>query len=349
MVATRSRTFAFWLLFGGLAATSLGCELIASVDRSEIEEDSGAATEPDATVADARPDVSVAPDGGGGSDAAPDVTAEVGPDASLDAPAEVSGEASADAQLDAQPDVAPDAQPDVNADAPADAETDVVPDADPCASVTCPDCQTCGADGGCVPVLAGTNCATDSNVCTIDKCDNSGACTHVAVSKAADCGSKECGSSACYSECGPCTGNLVCDPGGTQICVDLCAGVTCTASNQCHVAGTCDQATGVCSNPAKTDGSACTDGDACTQTDTCQAGACTGTNPVTCTASDQCHVAICITATGLCSDSPKGDGAACSTGSACSAGGDSCQGGACSIGTPVVCEAGACDDVTGCL
>lgn len=57
---------------------------------------------------------------------------------------------------------------------------------------------------------------------------------------------------------------------------DLCAGVTCTAPDQCHGAGTCDPATGVCSNPAKPDGSACDDGDACTLGDACQAGACGG-------------------------------------------------------------------------
>src|SRR5207247_9484497 len=51
------------------------------------------------------------------------------------------------------------------------------------------------------------------------------------------------------------------------------------------------------------DGTACNDGNACTQTDTCQAGACVGSNPVVCSASDQCHVAgTCDTATGVCSN-----------------------------------------------
>ena len=65
--------------------------------------------------------------------------------------------------------------------------------------------------------------------------------------------------------------------------------VVCTASDQCHDAGTCNPATGVCSNPAKPNGTACNDGNACTQTDTCQAGVCTGSNPVVCTGPDQCH------------------------------------------------------------
>src|SRR5439155_11523384 len=61
--------------------------------------------------------------------------------------------------------------------------------------------------------------------------------------------------------------------------------VVCTALDQCHVAGTCDTATGLCSNPNASNGTACSDGNACTQTDTCQNGTCTGSSPVVCTAS----------------------------------------------------------------
>src|SRR5207247_710114 len=90
--------------------------------------------------------------------------------------------------------------------------------------------------------------------------------------------------------------------------------VVCSAQDQCHNAGTCDTSTGICSNPAKADGSACNDGNACTQTDTCQSGTCTGSNPVTCTASDQCHVAgTCDTATGICSNPAKAAGTICGT------------------------------------
>src|SRR5205814_597946 len=77
--------------------------------------------------------------------------------------------------------------------------------------------------------------------------------------------------------------------------------VVCSASDQCHVAGTCDPATGHCSNPRTSKGTACNDGNACTQTDTCQSGLCTGSNPVVCTASDQCHVpGTCDPATATC-------------------------------------------------
>jgi hypothetical protein len=54
--------------------------------------------------------------------------------------------------------------------------------------------------------------------------------------------------------------------------------------------GSCDPGTGTCSNPTKpNDTPPCVDGDACTQTDLCESGICFGTNPVVCTASDQCH------------------------------------------------------------
>ena len=67
--------------------------------------------------------------------------------------------------------------------------------------------------------------------------------------------------------------------------------------------------------PAKADGTSCSDGSACTQTDTCQAGTCTGSNPVTCTAADQCHDAgVCNPATGACSSPAKADGTSCSDG-----------------------------------
>ena len=48
--------------------------------------------------------------------------------------------------------------------------------------------------------------------------------------------------------------------------------VTCTASDQCHIAGTCDATTGACTNPAAPDGTHCEGG-------TCQAGSCVPTNP----------------------------------------------------------------------
>ncbi len=55
---------------------------------------------------------------------------------------------------------------------------------------------------------------------------------------------------------------------------DHCIGVVCTALDDCHLAGTCDSATGLCSNILKPDGSVCEDGNACTSGDTCDVGFC---------------------------------------------------------------------------
>src|SRR5207244_2256321 len=91
--------------------------------------------------------------------------------------------------------------------------------------------------------------------------------------------------------------------------------VTCTDLDQCHVAGTCNPATGSCSNPTATNGTPCTDGNPCTQADTCQSGSCVGSNPVTCTALDQCHVAgTCNPATGSCSNPTATNGTPCNDG-----------------------------------
>src|SRR5439155_361606 len=58
--------------------------------------------------------------------------------------------------------------------------------------------------------------------------------------------------------------------------LNKCTTITCAASDPCHVAGTCDPATGQCSNPAAPDGTACNDHNACTLSDACHAGACAG-------------------------------------------------------------------------
>ena len=130
---------------------------------------------------------------------------------------------------------------------------------------------------------------------------------------------------------------IVCDDGNACTQSDSCqAGsctgtnpVACAASDQCHVAGTCDPATGACSDPAAADGTACDDTDACTRSDSCQLGACMGADAVVCLASDQCHVAgTCDPASGACSDPAAPDGTACTDTVTCS-GADVCDAGVC--------------------
>jgi len=178
---------------------------------------------------------------------------------------------------------------------------------------TC-DAWTCAGD----PVPDGAACDDDNTCTSTDNCE-SGACV------GAD---PEPEGSPC-DDLNGCTQQDVCQSGA-------CRGaspVVCTASDQCHVVGTCNAAAGVCSNPAKANGTACNDVNACTQTDTCQSGTCTGANPVVCTASDPCHAAgICNPGTAVCSNPAAPDGTGCNDGNACTTG-DACSGGACG-GTP---------------
>ncbi len=117
-----------------------------------------------------------------------------------------------------------------------------------------------------------------------------------------------------------CNGQI--DEGGDALCAD---------TNVC----TQDLCGGVlgCQHPAVSDGTACNDGNACTQTDTYQAGICTGSNPVICTAPNACYdPGTCDTGTGLCSAAtPKTNGTACDDGNACTVG-DTCQSGTCTAG-----------------
>src|SRR5689334_12060879 len=102
------------------------------------------------------------------------------------------------------------------------------------------------------------------------------------------------------------------------------------------------------------DGAGCDDGNACTQTDVCQNGVCVGTNPVICTAQDQCHAAgTCNPGTGLCSNPVRPDGTACNDGNACTIN-DFCSAGVCTSGNPITCTAqdqchvaGTCSPATG--
>ncbi|MFO0726722.1 MAG: DUF4215 domain-containing protein [Myxococcota bacterium] len=158
--------------------------------------------------------------------------------------------------------------------------------------------------------------------------------------------------SACDVRTGFCVGtnrpdNTACNDGNACTTVDRCISGTCagsvplrcTAADACHTAGTCDAATGACSNPIAPNGTPCTDGNACTQSDSCQAGVCTGATPVVCTASDQCHVAgTCNPGTGVCSNPAAANGTSCSDGNACTQI-DSCQAGVCAGSAPVVCPA----------
>ncbi len=156
---------------------------------------------------------------------------------------------------------------------------------------------------------------------------------------------------AACSDGDPCTVGDACQAGVCQPGTPK----TCVAADACHTAGTCDSATGLCSNPMAADGTTCDDSNACTTASSCSAGTCVATANVICAALDACHeVGTCEASTGVCSNPVKADGATCSDGDACTTG-ETCQAGSCSGGAPVVCgdpgvcKTAACVPATGCV
>ncbi len=250
---------------------------------------------------------------------------------------------------------------------------DGFPNAQTCTPQSCNDnnpctVDTCNANGTCThaPAMSGTSCS-DGNACNgAETCDGAGACkagTPVTCTAQDQCHA----AGTCDPSTGACTNpaaanGTACNDGDACTRTDTCqAGVctggdtvACMAQDQCHVAGTCDRTTGLCSNPAKPDGTACNDGSACTRTDICQAGVCNGTNPVTCAAGDQCHgTGTCNPATGTCTNPALADGTPCNDGNACTRT-DTCQAGSCQGANAVTCVAadqchlaGTCDPTSG--
>ena len=207
----------------------------------------------------------------------------------------------------------------------------------------------------------------DPNLCTTDLCVN-GVCKHhisvvctaldqchvvgVCDPRTGICTNPDAPDGTTCNDDNACTQTDTCQSG-------ICMGsnpVTCTALDQCHVIGVCDPSTGICTNPDAPNGTPCNDNNACTQTDTCQSSTCVGSNPVICTALDQCHLAgTCDSSTGLCSNPNAPDDTPCSTGNQCFTN-DTCQIGVCTNGTPFVCPppgpcqvSVTCDPVNGCI
>ena len=217
-----------------------------------------------------------------------------------------------------------------------------------------PSCAS--ADFTNVATAWGTNAMETSGQAVLDVQTMNG--TEICDGKDNDCdGLVDEGGDALCNDGNACTGMETC--GGAAGCQAGTA-VVCTASDQCHVAGTCNPVTGLCSDPAAPNGTSCSDGNACTQSDSCIAGVCVGAVPVICTASDQCHgPGLCDTSSGQCSNPTLPNGTPCNDGNACTGAtgmGDTCQAGVCDGGNPTVCSAsdqchvaGTCDPSTRCL
>jgi hypothetical protein len=236
-----------------------------------------------------------------------------------------------------------------------------------CTGVVCVAYDQCHVAGVCNPAtgLCSNPTATDGTAC-----NDGNACTQTDVCQSGVCVGGNpvvCNPlDQCHvaGVCNPATGTCsnptaangtACNDGNACTLIDVCESGVCTGGNpvvchaldQCHRAGVCNPATGMCSNPAATDGTACNDGNACTQTDVCQSGVCVGGNPVVCNALDQCHVAgVCDPTTGMCSNPTAANGTACNDGNACTLI-DVCESGVCTGGNPVVCAVGTCNPATG--
>jgi hypothetical protein len=192
---------------------------------------------------------------------------------------------------------------------------------------------------------------TQLNPCATTVCNDGNPCTddHCRVIGTAPNLSAEC--YATNDNTNTCSDGSLCT---TDTCVDgTCTGsssVTCQASDQCHVAGTCNPATGACSNPVRT--GTCDDGNSCTTGETCDAnGQCTGGSAVSCDDGNVCTTDGCNPASGCThanNTNPCNDGNACTTGDVCSGG--SCVGGSppnCNDGN--VCTNDSCNPASGCV
>ena len=179
------------------------------------------------------------------------------------------------------------------------------------------------------------NACTQADVCASGSCASGSPVVCTAIDACHDVGTCAPATGVCSNPAKP--NGTACNDANACTTTDSCQGgactgsnpVICTASDSCHLTGTCAPATGFCSNPVAANGTVCSDGDACTQTDACASGVCTGSNPVTCTATDVCHdVGTCAVATGICSNPPRANGSACDDGSSCTTN-DACSSGVC--------------------
>lgn len=145
-----------------------------------------------------------------------------------------------------------------------------------------------------------TPCTGDMNDCTEDQCF-SGLCEHRPLSDGVNCddGNLCTTTDQCYA------GNCV---GSGQI--------ECPSPAECHIQGTCNPGTGICSDPLESDGVGCSDdGNSCTRNE-CLSGVCSPqarSDGATCTSDDySCTADVC--SSGVC---VHNIGAGCLIGGVC--------------------------------
>src|SRR5262249_40434793 len=100
----------------------------------------------------------------------------------------------------------------------------------------CTQGDSCEA-GACVGTAI--ECAASDQCHTAGTCDpQTGTCSNPVKANGSSCNDGSACTQGDSCEAGACVGTAI----------------ECTASDQCHTAGTCDPQTGVCSNPAKPNG-----------------------------------------------------------------------------------------------
>lgn len=221
-----------------------------------------------------------------------------------------------------------------------------------CLGYACVDGVCCDSpcNGGVCAACSVAKGAPKDGTCKIldaTPCDDQNPCTQ----------SDTCQTGACVGT--PLTGTA-CDDGDACTQTDTCQAGTCVGSDavacaavdSCHDVGTCDPASGQCSNPAKLDYTVCDDGQGCTISDRCISGACVPGAPRDCPPADACHAGSCDPTTGKCVQTAVSDGTSCEDGDKCTTG-DACAAGVCVAGptksctAPDTCSTASCDPATG--
>ena len=156
-----------------------------------------------------------------------------------------------------------------------------------------------------------------------------------------------------------------CDDGAFCTIDDSCQDGVCVGggANDCGMVPsqcnevTCDETSGTCSEQAAADGWPCDENNLCIQGSQCSGGVCTGGSLNDCffaPVPDDCHVAVCNPANGMCEPVPGNDGQSCIDSNDLCTINKVCNGGLCDGGVPkdcsqltMGCDLGVCDMATG--
>ena len=216
---------------------------------------------------------------------------------------------------------------------------------------TCAPSDPCHVAGVCNPA---TGFCSNPNAADGTSCNDANACTEGDTCQQGECvgGAAvvcETDNPCLVASCNPVSGCETTPKAAGTTCADtdVCDGEeACDGDGNC-VAGTpvscgpctaCDATTGTC-RAANEGGTCAGNGDRCFGRFVCQSGGCVGTDPVTCLASDPCHVAgTCDPVTGSCSNPDAAAGTPCDDGNAATCE-DACLNGVCTGSPCVTCPA----------